>query len=296
VARRSSIGVAASAAASPAARHVSASSVVPLVSSVTAGAVMMVAATLPRAIVASVTVSPSKVTDIATWTTEMACARRRPDLTNSERTSPLVRGIEMPVTSSSSASVVVRNPVMKSWSGSTRTASAEATCTVAPSAVSAEMVSLAGLAVTMLPTTVARLRSCGEPTSRHACASASASVRHVSFATTSWWVLVAPNRISSSVTTMSLVPAMRLVSIRSSTPVCAPRSSSTVRSVPPATARAAGPCSAFSASASPRVRGCDVRRHASGRPLDGMQIAHVATHARRFVKQSARIVPLFTVT
>ena len=70
------------------------------------------------------------------------------------------------------------------------TASADEVCTVfamGKDVASARFTkhSRAVLAVTMLPTMVARLRSCGDPISRHACASAKALVRHTSFATTS---------------------------------------------------------------------------------------------------------------
>ena len=66
---------------------------------------------------------------------------------------------------------MVRNPVMNSPIGTARRPVDEAMWTSAPSANRAEIVSLAGLAVITLPATVARLRSCGDPISRHACAS-----------------------------------------------------------------------------------------------------------------------------
>ena len=66
--------------------------------------------------------------------------------------------------------------MLNSWMGMTRVRRDSALCTVivASSAVSGTMESLAGLAVMMLPATVARLRICGAPTSQHARASGNA--------------------------------------------------------------------------------------------------------------------------
>ena len=77
--------------------------------------------------------------------------------------------------------------------GTVRSPRTEVIVTAASSATSAEMVSLAGLAVTMLPTTVARLRSGGEPTSRHAWASGRPAVRIGAEAMTSAWVTSGPS-------------------------------------------------------------------------------------------------------
>ena len=169
VERRSSMGVTAAraaAATSPAASVRSR----PLAMSAAASTSSMVGPTLPRATTRSATVpSPASVTTAAAWTTEMACARRSPSFTKMPRRPPPSASKAMLVTSSPGSSAVARKPVKNASIGMVRSSlPADETVTSAPSAYRAEMVSLAGLAVTMLPAIVARLRSCGDPTSRQA--------------------------------------------------------------------------------------------------------------------------------
>ena len=127
--------------------------------------------------------------------------------------------------------------------------------TSASSAMSGVMVSFAGEAVTRFPATVPRVRSCGAPTSQHACASGSARSRQSREATTSLWVVSAPSEILPSWSSIRRKPGIAVMSI-SVVVGLIPRESSTTTSVPPATMRALPACSASSASASGRDRGC----------------------------------------
>ena len=87
----------------------------------------------------------------------------------------LMAGKEMRVSISSGARSTWRKPVQKSRKDIVRSPRAALrTLTVASSAISGTMESLAGLAVMMLPATVARLRICGAPTSQQARASGKA--------------------------------------------------------------------------------------------------------------------------
>ncbi len=122
---------------------------------------------------------------------------------------------------------------------------------------------MAGLAVTRLPATVARLRSAGEPISRQAWASGRA--RSTTAAEAMTWLCVTrqPRRRRSPSTSIRSRPGIRVRSTSTSTPGRTPRSSSTSRSVPPAMARAAGPYRSRAASAA----SSDARRLVATDPL-----------------------------
>nr|WP_297633568.1 hypothetical protein [Caldilinea sp.] len=117
----------------------------------------------------------SRSTTTATLTTLIAWARRRPNLMKMPSQRSFSAGKETAVTSSSGARSTLRKPVMKASSGRVRSPRSRLrTVMRASSANSGAIVSLAGLAVITLPTTVARLRICGAPTSQQARASGKA--------------------------------------------------------------------------------------------------------------------------
>ncbi|MCZ7543696.1 MAG: hypothetical protein M5R40_09235 [Anaerolineae bacterium] len=117
----------------------------------------------------------------------------------------------------------------------------EVSVTVASSAQSGVIVSLAGLAVIRLPATVPRLRICGAPTSHAACASGSAWATIRSEPTKWLCVTSGPMWILPPSSVMLSRPGTRLMSISASTPGRSLRSSSMMMSVPPATMRARSP-------------------------------------------------------
>jgi hypothetical protein len=127
----------------------------------------------------------SRVTTTATLTTLIAWARRRPSLMKTPALCAFSAGKAIPVSSSSGARSTLRKPRIKSASGSVRSPRSRLrSVTVASSASSGAIVSLAGLAVMTLPATVARLRICGAPTSQQARASGNACSTINALATT----------------------------------------------------------------------------------------------------------------
>ncbi len=117
-------------------------------------------------VIAAVTSSISRT--IPACTTEIAWALRFPTLNQVPMVCLFHRGTLIDRTSSDLLRTVFLNPVKKSRIGISRLPPDESMTTFESRATSAEIVSLAGLAVTILPTTVARLRSCADPISRHA--------------------------------------------------------------------------------------------------------------------------------
>ena len=182
----------------------------------------------------------------------MAWAARLPSLAQiPDSESPSV-GNSIAVMSSPGCRTVERKPVKKSSRRTVRSAPLLAMTTIASSASSAEIVSLAGLAVAMLPAIVARLRSCGDPISRQAWASGSATTGSSGCPATSLWVVSAPSRTMPSA---MVIPRSSRIGVRSRSVTGSPgppRCKSSRRSVPPATGMIDG-SSASATSASDRL-------------------------------------------
>ena len=120
--------------------------------------------------------------------------------------------------------------------------SAPATCTCASSASSAAGRSAAGSFAASAPPTVARLRTCGSPTSAAASASAAWLACSAALAATAAVVVIAPMRTPSFVVSMP-ASASTLRRSTSSGADSALRDGSTSNWLPPAMTRAPGVCS-----------------------------------------------------
>ncbi len=186
---------------------------------------------------------PSNSITTPACSTDIACAVLLPTLNQVPTVLRFHRGIVIDRTNSEFINVVFRKPVKNSLIGTCRCASTDSISTDASRATNAEMVSLAGLAVTIFPTTVARLRSWGEPISMQADRRMSRAESR--FCASIIWLCVTPQPMTTSLSSIVISEqsgnpqrSIRVTGEPFSFPEL--RDSSKRRSVAPATGIAAG--------------------------------------------------------